>query len=161
VSGEVFHACTSIVRKFVEDNHEKLEEKFIFPEFEKRNKLVELVKTLRTQHDAGRSLTDVILRNSEPDRFGNEESRRGLVRACRAFIRLYRPHKAREDAVLFPALHMLVTSKQLNDLGDDFEKEEDRLFGEAGFEKTVDQVAGIEKGLGLYELSQFTPETSK
>jgi hypothetical protein len=84
-----------------------------------------------------------------------------LVQACRAFIRLYRPHKAREDTVLFPALHWLVTSKRLSDLGDDFEKEEDRLFGEGGFEKTVDQVAGIEKGLGIYDLSQFTPEMSK
>ena len=161
VPGEVFHTCTSLVRKFVEDYHEKLEEKFIFPEFEKRNKLVELVKTLRTQHEAGRDLTDVILRNSEADRFGNEESRRGLAQACGAFLRMYRPHKAREDTVLFPVLHTLVTSKQLSDLGEDFEKEEDRLFGEGGFEKTVDQVAGIEKRLGIYDLSQFTPEVSK
>ena len=161
VSGEVFHACASLVRKFVEDYHEKLEEKFIFPEFEKRNRLVDLVKSLRTQHEAGRKLTEVILRSSQSDRFGKGESSKELSRACRAFIRMYRPHEAREDTVLFPALHWLVTSKQLNDLGDDFSKEEDRLFGEGGFEKTVEQVAGNEKRLGLYDLSQFTPEMSK
>ena len=34
---------------------------------------------------------------------------------------------------------------------------EEALFGEVGFEKIVDQVAGLEKTLGIYELSQFTP----
>jgi len=32
------------------------------------------------------------------------------------------------------------------------------LFGDEGFEKTVDQVAVIEKQLGIYDLSQFTPK---
>jgi hypothetical protein len=35
---------------------------------------------------------------------------------------------------------------------------EDKLFGEEGFFKVVDQVAGLEKKLGIYELAQFTPE---
>jgi len=40
-----------------------------------------------------------------------------------------------------------------------YEKKEHQLFGEDGFEKMVDQVAGLEKGLGIYDLSQFTPKT--
>ena len=32
-----------------------------------------------------------------------------------------------------------------------------RLFGEDGFERMVDKVAGIEKKLGIYDLAQFTP----
>ena len=54
-----------------------------------------------------------------------------------------------EDTVLFPALHKLLPPKRLAELGEQFEKEEDRLFGEEGFEKTVEQVAGIEKQLGI------------
>src|SRR5262249_5326059 len=50
VPPEVFHKPAVLVRKFVEDYHEKLEQNFIFPEFEKRNKLVDLVKVLREQH---------------------------------------------------------------------------------------------------------------
>jgi hypothetical protein len=46
----------------------------------------------------------------------------------------------------------------LAELGEQFEKEEDRLFGDEGFEKTVDQVAAIEKQLGIYDLAQFTPK---
>jgi hemerythrin-like domain-containing protein len=116
------------------------------------------VKTLRAQHEAGRKVTAVILRNSTGDRFGKADAQHELVDACRAFIRMYRPHEAREDTVLFPALHKIVSPAHLKELGEQFEKEEDRLFGEEGFEKTVDQVAAIEKKLGIYDLSKFTPK---
>jgi hemerythrin-like domain-containing protein len=158
VSPDVFHKPATLVRKFVEDYHEKLEEKFIFPEFEKAKKLVELVKVLREQHEAGRKVTDVILRGAEKDQFRKEDTRGEVVRSCAAFIRMYRPHEAREDTVLFPALHKIVPAKRLKELGEQFEKEEDRLFGEEGFEKTVDQVAAIEKQLGIYDLARFTPK---
>jgi hypothetical protein len=57
-------------------------------------------------------------------------------------------------------MHKVFTAKEIKDLGDKFEKEEDRLFGDEGFEKTVDQVAAIEKQLGIYDLDKFTPKTS-
>ncbi len=154
---DVFHKPALLVRKFVEDYHERLEENFIFPEFEKRKKLLDLVKVLREQHEAGRRVTDVVLRNAVPDRFRKEAARKELAAACRAFIRMYRPHEAREDTVLFPELHRILSAKRLEELGDQFEKEEDRLFGDEGFEKTVEQVAVLERQLGIHELSQFTP----
>lgn len=156
VTPDVFHQPATLVRKFVEEYHEKLEENFIFPEFEKKKKLVDLVKDLRRQHEAGRRVTDVILRNADKDQFRKEDARKELVASCEAFIRMYRPHEAREDTVLFPALHTVMSAKKLKELGEQFEKEEDRLFGEEGFEKTVDQVAVIEKQLGIYDLAQFT-----
>jgi len=158
VPPDAFHKPALLVRKFVEDYHEQLEECFIFPLFEKKKKLIDLVKLLREQHQAGRRVTDVILRNAVPEQFRKEDARKELVASCRAFIRMYRPHEAREDTVLFPALHQITTSKQLKDLGEQFEQEEDKLFGQDGFEKTVDQVAVIEKQLGIYDLSQFTPK---
>jgi hemerythrin-like domain-containing protein len=161
VSPAVFRDSADLVRKFVEDYHEKLEEKFIFPEFTKQKKLTDLVQTLLKQHEAGRALTEVVLREAAADRFTKEDARQELVRSVEAFIRMYRPHEAREDTVLFPALHKLLTPKQLKDLGEQFEKEEDRLFGDEGFEKTVDKVAAIEKQLGIYDLAQFTPKVTR
>ena len=158
VTPELFQHCGTLVRKFVEDYHEKLEENFIFPEFERAKKLADLVKVLKEQHQAGRRVTDVILRNADKDQFRKGDARQELVRACEAFIRMYRPHEAREDTVLFPALHKIVPAKRLKELGEQFEKEEDRLFGEEGFEKTVDQVAAIEKQLGIDDLAKFTPK---
>jgi hemerythrin-like domain-containing protein len=156
VTPDVFLKPATLVRKFVEDYHEKLEEKFIFPEFEKAKKLADLVAVLKAQHEAGRKVTDVILRNAVADQFRKQDARTELVRSCEAFIRMYRPHEAREDTVLFPALHKVVPAKRLKELGEQFEKEEDRLFGEEGFEKTVEQVAGIEKQLGIHDLARFT-----
>jgi hemerythrin-like domain-containing protein len=156
VPPDAFHKPALLVRKFVEDYHEKLEENFIFPEFEKQKKLVDLVKVLRDQHQAGRRVTDVIIRGAVADQFRKEDARKEVIRSCEAFIRMYRPHEAREDTVLFPALHTVMSAKKLKELGEQFEKEEDRLFGDEGFEKTVDEVAVIEKQLGIYELAQFT-----
>jgi hemerythrin-like domain-containing protein len=159
VPPEVFRRPAELVRKFVEDYHEKLEENFIFPEFEKKKQQAELIKVLKEQHQAGRAVTDVVLRNATGGNFGKEDARKEVGQAVHAFIRMYRPHEAREDTVLFPALHKVLSAKQLAELGEKFEKEEDRLFGEEGFEKTVDQVAALEKQLGIYDLAQFTPTT--
>lgn len=156
VTPDVFHKPATLVRKFVEDYHERLEEKFIFPEFEKAQKLVDLVKVLRDQHKAGRKVTDVILRSAVPDQFRKDDARKELVHSCEQFIRMYRPHETREDTVLFPTLRKIVSAQKISELGEQFEQEEDRLFGDEGFEKTVDQVAAIEKQLGIYDLSQFT-----
>ena len=49
-----------IIRRFIEDYHEKLEEDYLFPRFEKADKLVDLTTVLRAQHQAGRRLTDRI-----------------------------------------------------------------------------------------------------
>jgi hemerythrin-like domain-containing protein len=151
----LFQRAATIVRKFVEDYHEKLEEDFLFPVFEKHNQLMPLVKVLREQHAAGRAATDVILK-SPASEFGAFRPQGMLATACEAFIRMYRPHAAREDTVLFPALRKILSAKQLDELGDKFEEEENRRFGADGFERNVVQVAAIEKELDIYELSQFT-----
>jgi hypothetical protein len=75
----------------------------------------------------------------------------------RQFVRMYAPHEAREDTVLFPALRTIVSTNEFHALGEDFEQKEHQLSGEDGFEKMVDRVASIERALGIYDLAQFTP----
>jgi hemerythrin-like domain-containing protein len=150
--------AAGIIRSFVEDYHEKLEEGFLFPRFEKANQLVDLVKVLRVQHEAGRRVTDVTMRFANLQSLRSESERTQLVNSMQQFIRMYNPHEAREDTVLFPAFRKIVSPHEFDSLGEDFEKKEDELFGEDGFEKVVDKVAGIEKRFGIYELAQFTPK---
>jgi hemerythrin-like domain-containing protein len=152
-------SCADIVRRFVEDYHEKLEEDYIFPKFEAAGKLVDLTTTLRAQHKAGRALTDEIKRLSTPGRGAIKypDSDKKLADALRKFIAMYQVHAAREDTVLFPAIRDVVTPEEFDKMGDQFEDKENELFGERGFEKVVDQVADIEKTLGIYDLNQFTP----
>jgi hemerythrin-like domain-containing protein len=151
---ETLVTAADLVRRFIQDYHEKLEEGYLFPRFEKAQKLLELVEVLRVQHQAGRRMTDEI-REQAAALKGPADSRK-LAEALRAFSRMYRPHKAREDTVLFPAFHSLVAPSEYDALGDTFEDKEHKLFGAEGFQKAVDEVAGLEKALGLYELGQFT-----
>ena len=145
-----------IIRSFIEDYHEKLEEDFLFPRYRKANKLVDLVDVLVQQHQAGRRVTDVTMQFATNQALKNPDDRLKLADSMRQFIRMYNPHEAREDTVLFPALRGIISANEFDSLGEDFEKKEHELFGEDGFEKIVDQVAQIEKKLGIYELAQFT-----
>jgi hemerythrin-like domain-containing protein len=156
--GSVLVSAADVIRHFVEDYHEKLEENFLFPRFRKAGKLVSLVDTLETQHRAGRELTAKIheLAGTATLKLVSSDSEK-LSDALRAFLRMYRPHEAREDTVLFPAFRSVVAPHEYDALGDEFEKKEDELFGEDGFFKVVDQVAQLEKKLGIYDLAQFTP----
>jgi hemerythrin-like domain-containing protein len=158
VAPEVFNQTAELIRSFVEEYHERNEEKYIFPVFEEHKKLVDLVQTLKTQHKAGREVTARILRLSTPDQFRSQDSRTQLIDSCQSFIRMYRPHESREDTVLFPALRTLLTPRQVEALGDKMEEDEHKVLGDEGFEKSVNKVASIEKVLGIYNLAQFTPK---
>src|SRR5439155_24373001 len=53
--------CAGLVRRVIEDYHQKLEEDFLFPRYEKARKLADLTAILRRQHLSGRALTDRIV----------------------------------------------------------------------------------------------------
>ncbi|MFA5038322.1 MAG: hemerythrin domain-containing protein [Candidatus Omnitrophota bacterium] len=153
---EILAGATRIVRKFIEDYHERLEEDHVFPLFEKAGPHKELAALLRKQHDAGRRVTDELLRLTG-ERSLSPEDRVKLIEGLQKYIRMYRPHEAREDTVLFPAFREIVSAEDYETLGEEFEKEEKRLFGEGGFGKMVDEVKKLEESAGIQDLSQFTP----
>jgi len=156
--GAVLVSAADVIRHFVEDYHEKLEEDFLFPRFRKAGKLVNLVDTLLAQHKAGRTLTAQIRELAGVATLKYVSDTDKLADALHAFLRMYRPHEAREDTVLFPAFRSIVSPHEYEALGEDFEKKEDEFFGDEGFFKVVDQVAELEKKLGIYDLAQFTPK---
>ena len=158
---------TEIVRKFIHDYHEKLEEEHLFPLFRNyyrrdnvlrlyAQKLVDLVDILHEQHQAGRPLTDRIV--STLQSLKTADDRQKLARDLRAFIRMYAPHAAREDTVLFPALHVIITRQEYEALGEKFVEIEHKTFGGSGFYIYLDSVTAFEKYLGIYDLAQFTPK---
>lgn len=149
---DVLTKSANLIKTFIEDYHEKLEENYLFPRFEKAGKLVDLVKTLRAQHVAGRTVTERILASVKSNDLQTTATSLG------AFIRMYRPHEAREDTVLFPALHEIVSKHEYDALGEQFEGIERKTFGGDGFDMAVDQVTDLEKQIGIFDLSQFTPK---
>lgn len=149
--------AAGIIRTFVEDYHEKQEENYLFPRFKKANQLTDLVDVLLQQHQAGRRLTDEIKKLATLQTATETENQK-LLQLLTSFNNMYRPHEAREDTVLFPTFRKIVSKHEYDSLGEEFEKNEHKLFGNDGFETMVDKVSGIEKSLGIYELSQFTPQ---
>ncbi len=155
---KVLADSAGIIHRFIEDYHERLEEEFLFPRFEKAKKLVDLVKTLREQHQAGRRLTQYIKNRAELLILKNPNEKEQVAKKLRLFIAMYRPHKAREDTILFPAFHSIVPPEEYEKLGDEFEDKEHELFGKEGFEKVVEEVAVSEGTLGIHAIDQFTPK---
>ncbi|HVW12694.1 MAG TPA: hemerythrin domain-containing protein [Mucilaginibacter sp.] len=149
----------AIIRKFVEDYHEKQEENYLFLRFKKANKLTDLVDTLLIQHNAGRQLTSQVMQLTKSQNLTDTENKK-LIHILTQFNTMYRPHEAREDTVLFPEFRKIVSQHEYDSLGEEFENNEHKLFGKDGFEHMVDKVAGIEKSLGIYDLTQFTPRPS-
>ena len=154
---DIVFDSANIIRNFIEDYHEKLEEDYLFPRLKKANKQVELVNVLLAQHKAGRNVTDKILTLTK-NNFTSDDDKKQLRSYLYSFIRMYSPHEAREDTILFPAFKEIVSKNEYDSLGEEFEEKEHQLFGEDGFETMVNKVEGIEKKLGIYDLSQFTPK---
>jgi hemerythrin-like domain-containing protein len=153
---DALHKSADLIRRFIEEYHELLEEQYLFPRFEKANQQVDLVRTLRLQHERGRQRTASILQLTKGP-LQREGDKRRLADDLQLFVRMYAPHEAREDTVLFPAFKKIVSPHEYASLGEAFEKQERQKFGGDGFDMAVDQVADLEKTFGIYDLAQFTP----
>jgi hemerythrin-like domain-containing protein len=116
--------AAKLIRSFVEDYHEKLEEDYLFPRLRKANRPVALADVLLRQHRAGRKLTDVTLRLAQSESLRDAEGKRRLRDSMFRFIRMCAPHEAREDTVLFPAFRGIVSGNEYASLGEEFEKKE-------------------------------------
>ena len=149
---EIIGKSAGLITRFIEDYHEKIEENHIFPRFEQAGKMIELTVNLRAQHAMGRRVTERIAASVKTIDLP------AMSTALAAFVRMYRPHEAREDTVLFPALHKLVSPHEYDAMGEQFEAIERKTFGGDGFDMAVDQVTDLEKQFGIYDISQFTPK---
>src|SRR6201996_583577 len=154
---DALNAGAAIIRSFIEDYHEQLEEQHVFPRLEQAGKLTGVPSVLRAHHVRGGVLTDRVVAATSAGIALDQAKREALIQDMSAFTRMYEPHEAREDTVVFPTLRQVVPAKEFRDMADVFEDEEHRRFGRAGFEGVVDKVADIEKSLGIFDLSQFTP----
>jgi hemerythrin-like domain-containing protein len=143
-----------IIRRVIEDYHEKLEENFLFPRYEKAGKLADLTAVLRRQHERGRVVTDQIIALAKAPL--GDADRRKLAAVLGSFNHMYQAHASREDTVLFPLLRGLVSKHEYEELGDQFEDKEKQMLGDHGFEHAVDEVARLEQAFGLDDLAKLT-----
>jgi hemerythrin-like domain-containing protein len=148
----LYHSAL-IIRFFIEDYHEKLEEKYIFPIFIENNHNTELIIELINQRNLGRVLTNNILKLSSLASIKDPSS---ISQNIMLFVDMYRIHEAREDTVVFPEFKKMITKKYYDELTEKFESTEKELFGENGYEKILHIVESIEKQLGIYDISNIS-----
>jgi hemerythrin-like domain-containing protein len=156
VPADAIAETARLTRRFTEDYHEKNEEQHVFPLFENNGPLADLVKTLKRQHTAGRQATDFIMQHSQN---GSLAEPKQLAAVMLSFSRMYVPHAARENSVLFKAFQSIMPAEQYRELGEQFEDKEHEIFGEDGFERMVDRVSAIERKLNIHNLDRFTVHT--
>jgi hemerythrin-like domain-containing protein len=147
-----------IIHDYIEGFHEGLEEGYVFPVVAKAGGPAGgTVDTLLVQHARGRVITQFLLTHATAGQLASPGMPARLAAAMQAFDRMYEPHEAREDTVIFPAFRQLVPPAELADLGAHFADLEQEQFHTDEFTAMVKRVAGIEQELGIYDLGQFTP----
>ena len=158
VAAPDLHDAALIIHDYIEGFHEGLEEGYVFPRLRREPAVADTVTTLLVQHARGRVLTQFILAKTTAGGLADNGTRARLAAAMQAFVRMYEPHEAREDTVIFPAFRQAVPAQELADLGQHFADLERQQFGRDEFSAMVARVAGIEQHLGIYDLDQFTPQ---
>jgi hemerythrin-like domain-containing protein len=147
-----------LFRTFGEDYHERmLEEQHIFPLVRKQGEeLQRYADILTQQHNRGREITDYVLAVTNGSKIAAAHAE-PLAQVFESFVLMYQNHAAREDTIVFPAWKKNFSNKQLDEISDQFEDIEHKMFGKDGFEDAEKKISSIEGMLGFADLSQFTP----
>ena len=158
VDAAALQQAAKLFRTFGEDYHERmLEEQHIFPLIRKQSKAMSVyADILIEQHNRGREITDYVLAVTHGGRISSTHAE-PLAKVFEGFVVMYQNHAAREDTIVFPAWKKNFTDKQLDEISDQFEDIEHKMFGQDGFEDAEKKISGIEEALGFSDLSKFTP----
>ena len=157
VDASALQEAAKLFRIFGEDYHERmLEEQHIFPRIRKQGgELANYAEILTQQHQRGREVTDYVLAVTKNGKISSRHAE-PLARVFETFVPMYQNHAAREDTIVFPAWKKNFTNKQLDEISDEFEQIEHKMFGKDGFDDANKKVRAIEEALGFADLAQFT-----
>ncbi len=155
---ELLGRTAALFRSFGEDYHERaLEEKHVFPPLIRAGgQNAALAKTLTTQHERGRQITEYVSAVAKRGSIGAADAG-AFANMLASFVRMYQHHAAIEDTVVFPAWKKAISAARYHELTEQFEDLEQRMFGEDGFEDALQTIAVIEQAFGLADLSALTP----
>lgn len=138
-----------IIQLFIEGHHERMEEDYIFPLFEKHKKEVAMIATLKQQHIQGREITANIQSILDTKNSHEHATQLKIKHYLEQFVDMYRPHEAREDTEIFPMVRSFLTEKEFEELSEKFEQFEHQLLGEHGLENIMKKIHTIEKDLHI------------
>ena len=150
--GDLVYTCAQMIRKFIEDYHEKIEEKYVFPVLVTHGKHVDQISQLLEQHKLGRRITSEIIDISRDRRYKNR-----TIELMQTFIYMYRIHETIEDTVIFESFRELLSKREYLEMGEVFEEKEYEIIGKNGFSDMLKKVENIEKELdiSLLEVTKY------
>ena len=158
IDAAALQQTAKLFRTFGEDYHERmLEEQHIFPLIRKQSKAMSAyADILIEQHNRGREITDYVLAVTNSGKISTAHAE-PLATLFESFVLMYQNHAAREDTIVFPAWKKNFSDKRLDEISDQFQEIEHKMFGKDGFEDAEKKISGIEAELGFADLAQFTP----
>jgi hemerythrin-like domain-containing protein len=158
IDAAALQQTAKLFRTFGEDYHERmLEEQHIFPLIRKQSKAMSVyADILIEQHNRGREITDYVLAVTSSGKISTAHAE-PLAKVFESFVLMYQNHAAREDTIVFPAWKKNFSEKQLDEISDQFEHIEHKMFGKDGFADAEKKISGIEAELRFADLAQFTP----
>jgi hemerythrin-like domain-containing protein len=147
----------TLFRTFGEDYHERsLEEQHVFvPLIKAGGTHGSLAKTLTSQHQRGREITDYVSGIAKKGSIAPADAM-PFTNAMTQFVRMYEHHAAIEDTIIFPAWKKAISPAQYHELTEQFEELEHKMFGKDGFEDALKRIAAIEQAFGLGDLAALT-----
>jgi hemerythrin-like domain-containing protein len=146
--------AAQIISDYVESFHEGLEEAYVFPRVAPIQPA--LIRTLLVQHDHGRHLTAAI-QDLAGTALTAPATRTALAAHLSAFARMYAPHEAWEDTVVYPTLRQVTPQRTIDQLAERFHDLEARQYGDSALRTILARVGGIEEQLDIHDLNTFTP----
>jgi hemerythrin-like domain-containing protein len=153
------NTTTKLITTYVQGHHERVEELVIFPALTKAEVLPELVNTLVTQHQAGRDITDAITaRLKAADGKQSSAAKTELAKLTHAFSRMFLPHLARENTVVFPTLRSIMSRDEYGHFASRLQEIEARMKP-ADLKEILKDIDQIEVALGIHDLDKYTAQT--
>lgn len=151
IEPSLIQKTTAVIHNYLQGYHENMEERFIFKPMEKAQVQFSSIQDLKIQHGTGHEL---IRRITNLTKTGKPNAE--LAGYMESFGRMYKYHAAWEDTVVFPAFDELEKRRELTELAATFELEEKSILGQTGFASFLNDIASVEKQLGINGLSAWT-----
>lgn len=158
---EIIQGTVEVIRRYVIDYHQKMEEKHLFPPIEAAKKMGGMVGVLREQHAAGAQLAAILKGIAAGFSAKDLEKRRTMGNAIHQFSRMCRAHADRESTVLFPLLYQVLAPKACAKINSAFRKDEMEILGQNGFDAAIQTLVNYENTLGIGDLAAFTPSADE
>ena len=143
-----------LVQGYVQGEHERVEELLVFPALSKTGVERQLISVLVEQHKIGGDITDAIFQGLKGKQ-QTSSKKESLAKFCRAYSRMFRPHAAREDTVVYPALRKVMSADEFVEFSDKVHRLETKMQA-VDIENIVKEIQSIEKALGIDDLAYYS-----